>query len=97
MLTGKEMTALEAQRTGLATRIVSSDKIDQEVETVVAAIGENPPELMGYCKDAIYHASNITPSSIHMARLSGRHFGHDPVWREGIQAYHDNRDPDWPE
>jgi enoyl-CoA hydratase len=56
MFTGRRLSAEEAQRHGLVTRIVAAAELEQEVAAMARAVREAPPKALRYAKRCVDRA-----------------------------------------
>jgi enoyl-CoA hydratase/carnithine racemase len=98
MLTGEPITGEAAAELGLVSRSVPADDLDDEVESVVAAIAEKSPRVMRKLKAGINTAAELSPAAgrEHLERVSLHAARNDPDYREGVEAQLEDREPDWP-
>jgi enoyl-CoA hydratase/carnithine racemase len=59
VLLGEKLTATEALDMGLITRVVSSEKLDQAVEDILAALVTKSPIGLKLGKEAFYHMADM--------------------------------------
>ncbi len=96
LLTGEFICAAEAQRRGLVNRVVPSERLDAEVEALVAAILGKPREAIAMGKALFYRQRETGIESAY--QLAGQTMACNmvhPVAQEGVQAFIDKRPPSW--
>jgi methylglutaconyl-CoA hydratase len=95
-LTGERMDAKRAREIGLVNEVVTAEKLDQEVDEVVAMLLSSGPEAMARCKEllqrmpvmAFEEAKKYTAQMIAELRVSGE-------GQEGMAAFLEKRKPKW--
>lgn len=96
LLTGGFITAAEAQHRGLVNRVVAPERLDAEVEALVAAILGKPREAIAMGKALFYRQRETGLEAAY--QLAGQtmacNMAH-PVAQEGVQAFIDKRTPAW--
>lgn len=97
MLTGETISGREAARLGLVARSVPGDELDDEVETVVDALREKPPEIVRKLKDGIYATAEMSPraSRSYLEAIALESARDEPYYREGVAAHLEGREPEW--
>lgn len=97
-LTAEVFDAPEAHRIGLVHRVVPLDRLDEEIEAVVAAILSNGPQAVRSAKalirqlrgKTVEEAVSISTKTIARARASEE-------GKEGVAAFLEKRTPAWKE
>jgi enoyl-CoA hydratase/carnithine racemase len=96
MLTGRQIDAHEAERIGVATRVVAQEQLKHEVDTLAAELAAKSPAIMKLGKDALYNASDL-PFEQALDYLSSMLslciLTEDS--REGLTAFLEKRKPIW--
>ncbi|QJD58750.1 enoyl-CoA hydratase [Pseudomonas sp. gcc21] len=95
-LTGRTMDVLEAERSGLISRIVPTDKLLEEALSAAAAISANSGMAAMLNKEAVNRAFETTlAEGIQFERrLIHASFATEDQ-KEGMQAFIDKRQPEW--
>ena len=96
MMTGRIITAAEARELGAVTRVVPPDRLDAEVDEVVAALASKSPATLALGRDAFYSVLGLDFDTA-LDRLQG---GLTAVSltedsREGVMAFVEKREPVW--
>lgn len=94
MLTGRTLSAEEAEALGLVNRVVEPDKLDEEVGKLVGELRDKSPIILALIKRAV-NASHETHLSAGLELERELHFY---TWltedrREGIRAFLEKRKP----
>ncbi len=95
-LTGRHVTAEEAERRGLLTAISPPDSLLADALALAERLAALSPRAVAQAKAAIYAGEDLD-------RASSTRFGLEalallvgsPDWREGMQAFQDKREPDF--
>jgi methylglutaconyl-CoA hydratase len=97
MVTGERIDAQEAARLGLVHRVVSKDRLDEEVEHAVDALLANGPRAMAEAKRLVMDLAEqpisdslLDDTAARIARIRASAEG-----REGVAAFLDKRRPAW--
>lgn len=94
MLTGKRMSAEEAQRVGLINRAVPAERLDSTVMELAGELAEKSPLSMRLGLDAFNHMADMSYQAA-MAHLAGQlallSLSEDA--REGVEAFFAKRKP----
>ena len=96
MATGQLISAVEAMRLGVVSRVVPAAQLDAAVDETVDALAAVSPAAMAFGKDAFYTASNMdfdTALDYLQTGLTALATTHDA--REGVAAFSEKRDPEW--
>lgn len=96
MMTGRLITAEEAQRLGAVSRVVPRQDLDEAVDVVVDAFASKSPAVMELGRDSFYGIADM-PFDAALDRLQG---GLTAVSltedsREGVAAFQEKRPPAW--
>ena len=94
LLTARMIDAVEAERTGLVSRVVPADKLMEEVIAAAAIIAAMPTSVAMMIKDAVNRAFETTLKEGvgYERRLFHAAFG-TPAQREGMHAFLEKRLP----
>ena len=96
LLTGGFIDAAEAQRRGLVNRVVSADRLDAEVQSLLQAIVDRPRLALAMGKQMFYQQAEMGIEAAY--QLAGQTMAcnmADEVAQEGVQAFIDKRSPAW--
>lgn len=96
MLTGRRISAAEAQQLGIVSQVVSADQLDAAVDATVARLLSVSPAALALGKHAFYAVEDMPLD----AALDYLHTGLTTVAMtddavEGVTAFVEKRDPDW--
>lgn len=96
MMTGRRMTADEALRLGVVSRVVRREELDDAVDLVVDTLSSMSPIVMRIGRDAFYAVDDMGFE----AALEHLHTGLTTVAStedaaEGVAAFLDKRHPEW--
>lgn len=96
MATGRRISADEAMRLGVVSRVVPLDDLDAAVDETVAALVAYSPATLALGKEAFYAVADMDVDSA----LDHLHTGLTALSTtqdaaEGVAAFADKRDPDW--
>jgi enoyl-CoA hydratase len=96
MLTGRRISAEEAQRIGVVSQVVPAAELDAAVDETVARLASVSPAILAYGKDAFYAVEDMPFD----AALNHLHLGLTAVAMtddaaEGIAAFLEKRNPVW--
>lgn len=96
MLTGRLISAAEAQRLGAVSRVVSRDRLDEAVDEVADAILASSPATLMMGKDSFYGMADLGLDAA-FDRLQGglTEIAMTDDAQEGVTAFVEKRDPDW--
>lgn len=97
MMTGRRITADEALRLGLVSRVVGRDDLDNAVDLVVENLASASPTVLRMGRDAFYAVEDLNFD----AALDQLHIGLTEVAStedaaEGVAAFLEKRRPRWP-
>ncbi|MDR8389752.1 enoyl-CoA hydratase-related protein [Aliifodinibius sp. S!AR15-10] len=93
ILTGKQLSAEQAQQIGLVNRVVSQDYGWEEVEKMMDAILKNGPLAVKQAMRAVYHSDHKSGFQIE-SELFGYLCGTDDA-EEGLSAFLEKRKPNF--
>ena len=97
LLTGEPVSGREAADLGLVARSVPTEELDDEVEAVVDALREKPPEILRKLKDGIYATAEMSPraSRSYLEAVALESARGESYYEEGVRAHLEDRDPEW--
>jgi enoyl-CoA hydratase/carnithine racemase len=97
LVTGDFIDAEEARTRGLVNRVVPLERLDDEVQALLARILAKPRAAIALGKELFYQQAETGIEQAYA--LAGQAMAcnlMDPAALEGIQAFIDKRAPDWP-
>jgi enoyl-CoA hydratase/carnithine racemase len=97
LVTGEFITAAEAKVRGMVNRVVEPSQLDEEVERLVDAILSKPREALAMGKQLFYQQREMGVAGAY--QLASQTMAYNmvhPVAQEGVQAFIDKREPQWP-
>jgi methylglutaconyl-CoA hydratase len=92
LLSGRIVSAAEAQQLGLVTEIVATDKIDARARELVAQLAANSPLALATTKRL---RSAIPHDELERACAANAAARHTNDCREGLRAFLEKRKPNW--
>jgi len=97
LVTGAFIGAVEAREKGLVNRVVPVDRLDAEIESMVAAIASKPRVAVALGKQLFYRQleAGIEAAYADAGRTMACNMM-EPDTLEGVQAFIDKRPPNWP-
>ena len=97
LLTGEPISARTALDWGLVNRVVPEERLDEEVDALVAAVTRYSPAVLGIGKAAFYHQIDLAEPAAyeHTKAVMAANAGLADA-REGIDAFLGKRSPEWP-
>jgi enoyl-CoA hydratase/carnithine racemase len=96
LVTGAFISADEAQEKGLVNRVVDAERLDEEVESLVASIVSKPRVALAMGKSLFYRQLEVGIEAAYAD--AGETMAcnmMDAAALEGVQAFIDKRAPDW--
>ncbi|HUZ37129.1 MAG TPA: enoyl-CoA hydratase-related protein [Streptosporangiaceae bacterium] len=97
IFTGRQVKAAEAERMGLADRLVPAGKAAQEALELGQQIAANSPVAVRAAKRAIRHGAGLgLAAAMDVEDAAWRTAAASPDRREGIAAFNEKRAPQWP-
>lgn len=95
-ITGRKMLAAEGRDSGLINFLAGADKLDEEVESLVAMIGGSGPKAVASAKCLVRDIPNLTRAEYidYTARLIAE-LRTSSEGREGTRAFLEKRKPNW--
>ena len=97
LVTGAFIGAAEAREKGLVNRVVPADRLDAEIESMVAAIASKPRVAVALGKQLFYRQMEVGIEAAYAD--AGRTMAcnmMEPDTLEGVQAFIEKRPPNWP-
>jgi len=97
LVTGAFIGAAEAREKGLVNRVVPVDRLDAEIESMVAAIASKPRVAVAMGKQLFYRQleAGIEAAYADAGRTMACNMM-EPDTLEGVQAFIEKRPPNWP-
>jgi enoyl-CoA hydratase/carnithine racemase len=97
LLTGEPISAGTALDWGLVNRVVPEERLDAEVDALVAAVTRYSPAVVGIGKSAFYRQIDLAEPAAyeHTKAVMAANAGLADA-REGIDAFLGKRPPEWP-
>lgn len=97
LVTGEFIDAPEARARGLVNRVVTAAELDRETEGLVVAILARPREALAMGKQLFYQQREMGVAAAYQlaSQTMACNMVH-PVAQEGVQAFIDKREPQWP-
>ena len=97
MLTGRRIDAVEADRLGLLTRLVTVDALDATVDELVATLAAKPPDTVRQGRDSFYAVwDRGVDDSLRLLHPLLTITASSPEAAEGLAAFAEKRPPRWP-
>jgi enoyl-CoA hydratase/carnithine racemase len=97
IFTGRQVTADEAERIGLADRLAPAGKAGQHALELAQQIAANSPVAIRAAKQAIRNGAGIgLAAALDVEDAAWRKAAMSPDRREGIAAFNEKRPPVWP-
>jgi enoyl-CoA hydratase/carnithine racemase len=97
IFTGRQVGAAEAERIGLADRLVPAGTARQHATELAATIAGNSPTAVRSAKKAIRHGGGIgLGAALEVEDAAWRAAATSADRREGIAAFNEKRPPRWP-
>jgi enoyl-CoA hydratase/carnithine racemase len=97
IFTGRRVDAVEAERTGLADRLVAAGTAGQHALELAARIAGNSPVAVRAAKQAIRHGGGTgLAAALEVEDAAWRTAALSADRREGIAAFAQRREPRWP-
>jgi enoyl-CoA hydratase/carnithine racemase len=96
LVTGDFISAEEARDRGLVNRAVAPDRLDAEVESLLASIVAKPREALAIGKDLFYRQRELGVEAAY--QLAGQTMAVNMVAhcaQEGVSAFAEKRKPSW--
>jgi enoyl-CoA hydratase/carnithine racemase len=96
LVTGDFIDAAQARSLGLVNRVVEPDRLDAEVETLVASIVAKPRAVLALGKELFYRQVELGMEAAYAA--AGETMAcnmMDEAALEGVQAFIEKRKPRW--
>jgi enoyl-CoA hydratase len=96
ILTGEPITAVEAERIGLVSRVVPDELLVEDALSLAAEIAKRAPLALRMAKESVNAAyeMSLTDGLVHERRLFYLLFASDDQ-KEGMAAFQEKREPDF--
>jgi cyclohexa-1,5-dienecarbonyl-CoA hydratase len=97
ILTGRTISAREAQQLGLVTRVVPDDRLTQEVDALLAELRQRSPAVLGMTRRALWRHMGLDfdRSLREVEELYLNQLMKTEDAQEGIRAFLEKRVPTW--
>lgn len=93
-LLGSTLSAQEAERWGLVTRVVPPDQLEAATAELATRLAEGPTAVLGYTKAAIYGGWQESADASYARQGLAQHFARQTEdYAEGRQAFAEKRPP----
>jgi enoyl-CoA hydratase/carnithine racemase len=95
-MTGRRVSAAEAERIGFVTRVVPVDRLDAAVDELAATLAAKSPLVLRWGRDAFYRTLELPADAAldHLqAMLTVHTLSEDAA--EGVAAFAERREPRW--
>jgi enoyl-CoA hydratase/carnithine racemase len=95
-MTGRRVSAAEAERIGFVTRVVPVDRLDAAVDELAATLAAKSPLVLRWGRDAFYRTLELPADAAldHLqAMLTVHTLSEDAA--EGVAAFAEKREPRW--
>lgn len=97
LLSGRLLSAAEAESLGLVTRLVPEPELLQEAQALAARLLRNSPAAMAATKRLLGKFSDRSlPDDLEAAILANIQARGSQDFREGVSAFLEKREPTWP-
>jgi enoyl-CoA hydratase/carnithine racemase len=96
LLTGDFISAAQAQERGLVNRVVPAERLDAEVESLVASILAKPRVALAMGKELFYRQQEMgLEAAYQLAAQTMAANMMDGCAQEGVRAFTEKRKPAW--
>lgn len=96
LLTGDFITAAQARERGLVNRVVPADRLDAEVEALVASVLAKPRAALAMGKELFYRQQEMgLEAAYQLAAQTMAANMMDACAQEGVRAFTEKRKPSW--
>lgn len=97
LLTARKVDADTALQWGLVNRVVPSDQLDAAIDEYVETILSFSAHVIGVGKEAFYRQAGLSQHAAYeLTQPIMAHSAHAEHAQEGMSAFLDKRQPDWP-
>ena len=91
---GEALDAQEAHRVGLVNKVISDEKLEDEVSELAGHLAELPTQALGRIKQTLYKSFQGDLAAALEAEAVGQTFcGYTEDHKEGVAAFFEKRDP----
>jgi len=88
------LTADEAERWGLANRVVPLDQLEAAAAGLARSLAEGPTRVLSYTKSAVLHGWQMPPETAYRLQGQALNFSqHTEDFNEGLRAFREKRPP----
>lgn len=95
VLTGKQISASDAEEIGLANEVVDDDGFDDRIGELATDLAEGPPIAMWFAKTAINQTRAQLDTGLELEAALAAHLFETEDKAEGHQAFIERRDPEF--
>lgn len=95
-LLGEKVTAADAERLGLATKVIAADEWEQEVAAFAEKVASKPTRAIGLIKQSLEASYHLSFEQYLKAEAEGQRLaGLTRDYKEGVTAYLEKRKPNF--
>lgn len=97
IMTGEEIDAGEAERIGLLNAVVEPEDLEDEVDRLVSSLTEKSAVALGMARQGFYETADQATfaDAVEVANQYLLDITRTPDGQEGLQAFVDERQPEW--
>lgn len=97
IMTGEEIDAGEAERMGLLNAVVEPEDLEDEVDRLVSSLTEKSAVALGMARQGFYETQDQASfaDAVEVANQYLLDITRTPDGQEGLQAFVDERQPEW--
>lgn len=95
-MTGEFVDAATAAADGIVNRVVEAASLDDEVRTFAETLGAKPPLAVRVVKEIVDETSELgLRDALAYEHRASLPLYHTEDYREGVEAFTEDRDPEW--